>query len=211
MSYEADALLARAYALENPAQSKALYRDWAVTYDKTMPDGLGYITPRKTADILDSSFDVKSSRVLDVGAGTGLAGLELSKRGWVNLEALDYSAEMLAVAQARGIYQRMIQADLTNPLPIEDNVYDAQICTGTFTHAHVCADCLGELLRILRSGGVMACTIQKDVFSSLGFSEKLAELEKASAIKILHMERGAYFRDGAPDEGWYFLWRKDIS
>ena len=48
---QAQALLRRAYELDgaNDEETKALYRDWAETYDGTMIDGLGYVSPMKIA------------------------------------------------------------------------------------------------------------------------------------------------------------------
>ncbi len=38
-------LLERAYALSSDTDTHELYRDWAETYDKTMLEGLGYLSP----------------------------------------------------------------------------------------------------------------------------------------------------------------------
>ncbi len=91
-------LLERAYALDNDADARKLYRDWAATYDDTMLAGLGYLAPRLVSDLLSTRVSDLTGRVLDVGAGTGLAGQELHTRGFTRLDAFDYSAEMLAVA-----------------------------------------------------------------------------------------------------------------
>ena len=50
---QAEELLRRAYELDgaNIDETKALYRDWAETYDGTMIDGLGYVSPMKIAGL----------------------------------------------------------------------------------------------------------------------------------------------------------------
>ena len=115
-------LLERAYALSGDADARELYRDWAETYDRTM---------------LDDHVPDKTVPVLDVGAGTGLAGQELAASGFTSIDAVDYSSDMLAVAARRAIYKDLIEADLTKPLDIADATYGAAVCTGTFTHGHV--------------------------------------------------------------------------
>jgi len=50
VSPQAAKLLERAYALNGDEQSRALYRDWAETYDETMLQGLNYLSPARVAD-----------------------------------------------------------------------------------------------------------------------------------------------------------------
>ena len=61
--------------------------------------------------------------VLDVGAGTGLLGIEISKFNKIEMHATDISEEMLSVAEKKGIYSKSILGDLTKGLPILDNTY----------------------------------------------------------------------------------------
>ncbi len=203
-----DALLSRAYELENDEDTKALYQDWAQTYDKTMVDGLGYLTPSKTASLLATHLSNKDASILDIGAGTGLAGQELFKHGFRNLSALDYSAEMLRVAGERDIYKGLIEADLNSELKLASSSYDGMICTGTFTHAHVGADCLDELWRILKSGGLFACTVHNDIMVENGFDDKLAQFKQENIIEILHWEQGIYFDTSETPNGIYMVWQK---
>ena len=151
-SEEASRLLQRAYSLKGNAEAQELYAAWAKTYDQTMLDELGYLTPKRTAQLLGQHVQTRSSKVLDVGSGTGLAGMELSQLSFMSIDGLDYSPEMLEVAKSRDIYDSLIKADLNLPLGIESVTYDALICTGTFTHAHVGAGCLPKLFRILKKG-----------------------------------------------------------
>ncbi len=57
--------------------------------------------------------------------------------------ALDYSREMLEAAKKKQLYRRHIQADMSQPLALNDNSYDA-VVTGTFTYGHVKAEAFDE-------------------------------------------------------------------
>jgi len=206
--YESDALLERAYNLNSDDESKALYRDWAETYDETMMEGLGYLSPSKAAELLVRFHKDRDGRVLDIGSGTGLAGVELKNRGYAKIDALDYSADMLGVAAKRGVYGSCHEIDLNNPVPLESNSYDVLISTGTFTHAHVDAGCLDELFRILRPGGLFVCTVHKDVWEPEGFEQKIARLTTAGMVETVYQEADYLFKDASDKEGWFIVWER---
>lgn len=204
-------LLERAYSLSNEGETRALYRDWARTYDQTMLGGLSYLTPKKTADLLLQHQPDKAARILDVGCGTGLAGEALARHGFKTIEALDYSPEMLQVARdrtvnSRTVYKTILEADLNQPLALENNTYDAMIATGLFTHAHVGAGCLDELFRVLKPGGKFAVTVQKDVWQAAGFAEKTALMEADSLMRTLYSKPGKYFETDQEPAGFYIVW-----
>ena len=210
-SKSSEELLARAYALSNDEETKALYRDWASTYDETMLDGLGYLTPQKTAQLFSSVVKDKTVKILDVGSGTGLAGENLASLGYTNIDALDYSSAMLGVAAVRmkgdnPVYQSCIKADLNKPLDIQSNSYEGIICTGLFTHAHVGADCLPELFRVLQPGSYFATTVHKDIWESGGFGEIVSGLEKTGVLQACSKAMGLYFETDEEPQGWYILW-----
>jgi predicted TPR repeat methyltransferase len=203
-----DEILARAYALKDADAALALYRDWAATYDATMLDGLGYVTPARTAALLADHLADRAAPVLDVGCGTGLAGNELATLGFSIIDGLDLSAQMLGVARSRGVYRDLFEADLTRPLALADSAYAALVCTGTFTHAHVGASCLPELFRVLAPGGVFACTVHKDVWVEAGFAEMTARLEGEGLIETLYSRPGVYYQRSEEPEGSYIVWRR---
>ena len=116
VSPEAAQLLERAYALDSDEKSRALYRDWAETYDETMLTGLNYLSPGKVADLLAQHLADRQAAVLDIGCGTGLGGQGLAGHGFVTIDGLDVSPEMMQVAGRRGVYRRFVTADLNLPL-----------------------------------------------------------------------------------------------
>lgn len=210
-SNSSKALLARAYTLSNDEETKSLYQDWASTYDETMLDGLSYLTPKNTAKLFASIVSDKSALILDVGSGTGLAGQNLSELGFENIHALDYSAEMLGVAKARqnnglNVYDEIIQADLNQKLFLKTNSYDAIICTGLFTHAHVGARCLPELFRVLKPNSFFATTVHKDVWDEGGFDEQVKKMTKEGVLKTHSKELDIYFETDEEPQGFYIIW-----
>jgi len=211
MSADGKTLVQRAYELQSQEESTSLYRDWASTYDETMVGELGYLTPQRTAELLAQYCTDRSSRVLDIGCGTGLAGVELKRLGFTPIDALDYPADMLDVARSRSVYQNFYQADLMQPLPfLEDASYDALICTGTFTHAHVDASCLETLFRVLAVNGYFACTIHHGVWHASGFKDSVAALIAHGKVKTLHQQAGIYYAGANEKEGDYIVWQRAL-
>jgi len=182
VSPEAAALLERAYALDSDEKSRALYRDWAETYDETMLDGLNYLSPTTVARLLGDHLSNRKAAVLDVGCGTGLAGQALSGLGFGTIDGLDLSPEMMQVAARRGVYRNLIAADLHGVLPLSDDSYEGALGSGIFTHGHVDARCLDELFRVLKPGSPFAFTVKLEVWESLGFKGKLAALVDSGRI-----------------------------
>lgn len=201
-------LVQRAYTIEDEGEQRALYKDWAETYDDAMVGGLQYTSPKKCARLLAEHLRDTSLPVLDVGCGTGLAGLELSRLGFGTIDGIDVSEDMLAMAGRRGIYRDLMAADLLQALPVADAVYGGAICTGTFTHAHVGAGCLDELVRTFKPGAVFAFTVHRDVHEEMGFAGKLDALSRSGALQLLAHSRGTYYDSSDDPEGHFYAYRK---
>ena len=93
-------------------------------------------------------------KIIDVGAGTGVLGVELQKLGYTNLHALDISQEMLSEAKKKNVYSKFIRASLSDQrIPeIETGEFDALICGGTLGKGHVRSCGLDEMTRIVKRG-----------------------------------------------------------
>jgi predicted TPR repeat methyltransferase len=196
-----------AYHLENSDEMAEFYRKWARDYDRQMLDLRGYTSPATIAEKLVLHLPQKHAVVLDIGCGTGLTCRLLAEQGYDRLDGIDLSQEMLNVAHERGIYRSLLQADVNQPLPLETASYDGVISSGTFTHGHVGPQPLGEIFRVLKPGGVLACTVHQDLWQSLGFEDRFRRLVDEGIATELSLELDSYYRDSAP-EGWFCVYRK---
>ena len=187
------------YASGSNDELERRYDEWAKDYDADIEDGFGYVMPRVAAEAL-ARFAPEGGKVLDAGAGTGLAGRELARLGFADIEAMDMSQGMLEQAQAKGVYAKLHRMVMGEPLGFETGYFDAVICVGALTLGHAPASSLDELARVVKPGGCVAFTMRPDVYERNGFREKQARLEADGAWELV--SRGDEFQGlpkGEPD------------
>ena len=201
------AFVDEAYHLEDEASMVEFYRKWAEDYDHQMLDELGYHSPAMLAAELHDYLPDADAAIFDIGCGTGLTCLPLAQRGYRNLDGIDLSPDMVRVAGQRGIYRELLVGDVNQQLERDDASYDGVISTGTFTHGHVGPGPLDEIFRILKPGGVLACTVHRDLWESMGFKSAFDDLIEQGVASCLSQRLDRYYRDSEP-EGWFCIYRK---
>jgi SAM-dependent methyltransferase len=185
--------LESAYALETPEDNLRLYRDWAETYDSDFVEATTYRFPEIVVrTYLESGGE---EPCLDVGCGTGIIG-EHFPDGEI-LDGLDLSPEMLAVARRKGHYRTLIEANLKEPLAIPGATYAGLVSSGTFTHGHVGAEALPELVRILAPGGLAVITVRPQVWVEKGFEPCFEALAADGLVSELRIAEERVYADPA--------------
>jgi predicted TPR repeat methyltransferase len=202
------AFVDEAYHLEDENSMVDFYKKWAADYDHQMLDQLGYSSPTKIAQQLIEQLPDTEASVFDVGCGTGLTCVFLAEKGYSNLDGIDLSPDMVGVARERGIYRQLLVGDVNLRLERDDASYDAVISSGTFTHGHVGPEPLEEIFRILKPGGILACTVHQDLWESMGFKAKFEALVEQGTAQLISLNQDSYYRDGAV-EGWFCSYRKN--
>ena len=178
-------ILDRLYAMEGgPETCRDIYADWANDYDRDTLDGMGYVGPSLVAEALAERIS-SGARILDAGCGTGLAGEQLAARGFMRVDGIDVSPEMLRVARGKNVYRSLRVADLTAPIELPDDSYDAAVCVGVFTNGHVGPSALDKLARVVRPGGTIVATVHENVWDVDGYAEHLERLAETGAASIV--------------------------
>ncbi len=169
------------YDARSPEEVARLYDNWSEHYDADMSVA-GYRHPTICLALLARHLPRGAAPVLDAGAGTGLIGEWLTITGYPEIEALDISKGMLAVAEKKGVYSKLHCLALGSDLPFSDGAFAGIVCAGVFTTGHVGPEGLDELIRICRPGGVLVITVKGTVWDD-GFGARVNELEQAGRIK----------------------------
>ena len=180
-------------ASQNEKELLDVYKKWASIYDKDNDDLLGTVSQPNSVQIFHKYIVDKNQKIIDVGCGTGLVGLELQKLGYTNFDGIDISKDMIDIAIDRG-YKALFLGNLNDSLPIESDSYDAALCVGVFTHGHVGPGRLKELSRIVKSDGLVCFTINEDVYESYGFDKAMQKLEVENVWKLLEFKKQDYMK-----------------
>jgi len=187
----------------NDEDLQDVYKEWASDYDHDNDNLLGTVSQPLSVQIFQEYIKDKSVRIIDVGCGTGLVGVELENCGFTNFDGIDISQEMIDVAKQRG-YSKLFIGSLNNSLPFENNEYGAALCVGVFTHGHVGSDRLEELIRIVKPRGIICFTINEGVYESYGFNSKIERLESENVLKVLKVNKNDYMVKKNV-KGFYYL------
>lgn len=174
-----------ALGLTGPAACLAYYRDWAANYDTGFATEMQYLLPAHVA----AAYMATGARgpVLDVGAGTGLLAEALVGMGFRDeIDAADFSAEMLERARAKGIYAGLHRTDITQPLALPRR-YGGIVSSGTFTAGHVGPEALPQLLNAAAPQAQFALSINRRVWTEAGFDRALQDLADRGRITGLQL------------------------
>lgn len=168
--------LSGAYALNGPADCKRLYADWAQTYDAGFATTMAYRLPAEVAAAFLRANPIAGD-VLDVGAGTGLVAVALRGLGYSGaIDGVDLSPQMLTRAAEKRIYRDLVEADITQPLPLKPR-YAGIVSSGTFTHGHVGPEALRPLLAVAKPGALIVLSVNQAVWDANGFAAAFKALE----------------------------------
>ena len=190
------------------AEMRRRYDIWAQAYDSDVGAVDDYLAPMETAKVAVRVLDPEA-RIMDAGAGTGLLGQPLSEAGFRNLIAVDYAAQMLEIARAKGVYRELHTCDLSQPTAFPARSFDAVVTCGTTSQMPSAS--LREFVRLLRPGGRIIFAVIPEAWERCGWAAILAELVAAGSLTVT--SRGAPFQMMPTTEPEFFceVWVMQVA
>lgn len=129
------------------SKMKEKYNDLAANYDQTLVDVVGYVDPVKMADAISTHLNLpKDAKIIDLGCGTGLTGMELKKVGFTDITGTDASDGMLVEAEKKQAYNKLVELYCCRDQIPEDlkGKFDVACSTGLMAHDHVDGTIISE-------------------------------------------------------------------
>ena len=197
----------KAWALgEDRHKLKDFYRQWANSYDEDVAHER-YFAPKVAVDwilelyhhsdrqrsdlVKEQNGSLSALRVLDAGCGTGLVGALLAQVGARHISGFDLSAEMVAQAKKKKIYDQLWQGvDLARPIAdqIQTSGFDLVTCIGVLTQGHVPPIGLDRLIDVTRINGYIVLNARDTYVREHDFDSYCNGLQIGGRLKFHHQE-----------------------
>jgi predicted TPR repeat methyltransferase len=156
---------ARATAAMPEGYVRALFDGYAPGFDKALTEGLGYRAPELLFSAVQAAHArarMKFGSVLDLGCGTGLAALPFRPfSDW--MVGVDLSAAMLAQARGKGLYDRLIEAEVQRYLTEEAKIgarYHLVLAADVFMYFDDLGPVLKAAAQVVAPAGQLAFSVE---------------------------------------------------
>ncbi|HEY8254798.1 MAG TPA: methyltransferase [Rhizomicrobium sp.] len=185
----------KAAARSDPGYVRHLFDQFSADYDARMIGQLGYAAPQILLGLAQMVMPGREQlSVLDLGCGTGLAGLAFRPLA-SRLDGVDLSPAMIGKARARGIYDHLDVADLESALlesapAAPGPAYDLILAADTLVY-------LGDLAAVFRAAHAR---LSPHGFFLFTVEEAAEGFELGPKRRWRHGE--TYLRDLAHDSGF---------
>lgn len=176
---------------------ESLYARFAPFYDSNMLDELDYQAPRRVAELVAEMDGGRTGlAALDLGCGSGLAGLALGAR-YAHLTGVDLSRPMLELARGRNLYDTLEVAEISAWLREATSSFDLIVaCDSLIYFGDLRPVLLPAALR-LNPGGLLVFTLEQGTDFPFRLHDNgrythepgyVLQIADATGLRLLHLE-----------------------
>ena len=138
-----------------------IYKNFAASYESRMCEDLKYAGPERLQDGIKAVIGDKSGlMMLDLGCGSGLMGVNTKWRA-ADLTGVDLSPEMIELARARNIYDRLEIAEITGWLDQGGKLFDLIVSSDCLIYFGDLGGIVTAAARRLVPGGLFAFSMER--------------------------------------------------
>jgi predicted TPR repeat methyltransferase len=169
----------------SPAYVRTLFDQYAGRFDRELVGALAYRGPTFLLEAIDAVAGRQTHfpRVLDLGCGTGLMGETIRARAG-ELTGVDLSSKMIAAAEKKEIYDRLVIGDLNEFLDAERATYDLTLAADVFVYLSNLAPVLLSAAKKLSPPGFIAFTVETHGGEGVILSDTLRFAHGETHIRI---------------------------
>ncbi len=191
-SEPAQGQLRRVYEIDDPAEIRDYYDDWAASYDAELRVN-GYASPARVAEALAASAADLDAPVLDYGCGTGMSGEALKAAGFTVVDGADPAQQMLAVAKGKGVYRSLIHLDLEAAAPpFDTGSYAAVTAVGLIGPGAAPLALFDQLAQLVAADGLFGFSFNDHAMDDPAYPAKINEHVGTGNWNVVVEERGPH-------------------
>lgn len=175
------------------AHIRTLFDQYAPRFDTALVGALHYRGPELLRQAVDRAAPEGPLDILDLGCGTGLAGIAFADRRR-RLDGIDLSPGMILQALARKLYDRLEPGEIVAALADWPERYDLALAADVVVYIGDLAPLFAATRRVLRPGGLFALTLEaQDGADGTGW--RLGDHHR-------YQHSAAYLREAAAEAGF---------
>ena len=171
------------------------YDNWADSYDKELLEDYGYCAHEIGAKALAETQIPFDSPILDVGCGTGLAGVELSRFGYTKIDGLDVSAGMLERARNQSTYRQLFQKRIGVDNLSELPSYKGILCVGSFGLGHMGQEDIIRLMDLAAANASIVIFMNAEPFHAQNYEATIERLSLDGLWRVEAIEDHNYMSE----------------
>ncbi|XP_045619572.1 methyltransferase-like protein 27 [Procambarus clarkii] len=154
----------------SPGEVADIYSAWSKTYEQLMNSNT-YAGPAMAAEEVAKMVpDTRREevRVLDVAAGTGKVGIELYKRGFTWVEAVEPSSGMLEILSNTGVYSKAYKDFLGHgDSSIPKAAFDVVVNVGGMGEGHIPVQGIDDMISFVKPGGLVVVVMRQEYLDNV--------------------------------------------
>jgi predicted TPR repeat methyltransferase len=160
LQYTLQAITGKQTAQQSPKNYVAnLFDAYADHFDEHLTKGLAYRVPSLLKAAVEEVSNKPIASMLDLGCGTGLAAA-VFKESDMEITGVDLSKKMLAVAAEKGLYRKLVAADVVEFLQKDTDKYDLIIAADVFVYIGNLVNVFQAAKSRLNPGGLFAFSLE---------------------------------------------------
>ena len=195
-----------------------MYAEFSRTFETNLCKELGYKAPEQVRELIDPLLgERRELAVLDLGCGTGLAGVQFKERA-SRLIGVDISPEMIELARARNLYDRLEVSEITAWLGRCEERFELVVCCDCLIYFGDLRQVVLPVAGLLRPKGVFAFTLERgeryplrltDTGRYAHHADHVREVAAAAKLDVVRLEEGFLRNEyGAPVTGLFVVLEK---
>ncbi len=140
---------------------KEVFDNFAADYDTQLIDDLNYKVPELLHALFSTALKPEKGAysILDLGCGTGLMGSKFRQVAHT-LTGVDLSPEMLRFAKEKGVYDQLIEAELSVFMRSHPSEFDLIIAADVFCYIGDLAETFQAIAGALKLDGSILLTVE---------------------------------------------------